>query len=201
MVKMRQQLEYLQAELCARGGVSFDEMQVSEHFDCMKGRFLTIESRAWSFYTFPFNDFHTLICWMALWVFHYYAIFRKEFDCGWGMQALKDRIAWLEATNEELSRELNECQNRGGIMKQHEVEVKVFNVSIIVLSAACESMVLKKGYALQLSGNGTLKNEGLKRGLQSMESSDYQMSDSSIFLYISQLASHYIDNISRKKKC
>lgn len=33
MVKMRQQLEYLQAELCARGGgVSFDEIQVSASF-------------------------------------------------------------------------------------------------------------------------------------------------------------------------
>lgn len=30
MLKMRQQLEFLQAELCARGGgVSFDEIQVS----------------------------------------------------------------------------------------------------------------------------------------------------------------------------
>ncbi|KAL0368983.1 UNVERIFIED_CONTAM: Kinesin-like protein KIN-4A [Sesamum calycinum] len=55
MLKMRQQLEYLQAELCARsGGVSFDEIQ-----------------------------------------------------------ALKDRIAQLEATNEDLSRELNEFRNRG----------------------------------------------------------------------------------------
>lgn len=28
MLKMRQQLEYLQAELCARGGGSADEIQV-----------------------------------------------------------------------------------------------------------------------------------------------------------------------------
>ncbi|XP_051150955.1 kinesin-like protein KIN-4A isoform X2 [Andrographis paniculata] len=95
MVKMRQQLEYLQAELCARNGVSFDQMQ-----------------------------------------------------------ALKDRIAWLEATNEELSRELNECHNRGGVAKQDEVEAKA-------------------------NGNGVVKSEGLKRALQSMESSDYQMSDCS----------------------
>ncbi|KAK4434404.1 Kinesin-like protein KIN-4A [Sesamum alatum] len=96
MLKMRQQLEYLQAELCARsGGVSFDEIQ-----------------------------------------------------------ALKDRIAQLEATNEDLSRELNEFRNRGAAMEQYPAETK-----------AC--------------GNGAVKSEGLKRGLQSMESSDYQMSDSS----------------------
>ncbi|KAK6115930.1 hypothetical protein DH2020_008199 [Rehmannia glutinosa] len=97
MLKMRQQLEYLQAELCARGGgVSFDEIQV-----------------------------------------------------------LKDRISWLEATNEELSRELNEFRNRSGCMEQYEAETKV-----------CES--------------GVIKSEGLKRGLQSMESSDYQMSEGSV---------------------
>ncbi|KAK4490381.1 hypothetical protein RD792_001057 [Penstemon davidsonii] len=96
MLKMRQQVEYLQAELCARGGgVSFDEIQV-----------------------------------------------------------LKDRIAWLEATNEELFRKLNEFRNRdgGGAIEQYETNSKVH----------------------------PMKSEGLKRGLQSIESSsDYQMSDSS----------------------
>ncbi|PIN26145.1 Kinesin-like protein [Handroanthus impetiginosus] len=96
MLKMRQQLEFLQAELCARGGgVSFDEMQV-----------------------------------------------------------LRDRIARLEATNEELTQELSQFRNRGGAMEQYEAEPKV-------------------------SGNGATKSEGLKRGLQSMESSDCQMSESS----------------------
>ncbi|KAL0360918.1 UNVERIFIED_CONTAM: Kinesin-like protein KIN-4A [Sesamum radiatum] len=96
MLKMRQQLEYLQAELCARGGgVSFDEIQV-----------------------------------------------------------LRERIAWLEATNEELCRELNEFRKRGGVIEPHEVTPKV-------------------------GGIGATKSEGLKRGLQSMESCDYQMSESS----------------------
>ncbi|KAI3460205.1 hypothetical protein Pfo_016868 [Paulownia fortunei] len=96
MLKLRQQLEYLQAELCARGGgVSFDEIQV-----------------------------------------------------------LKDKVAWLEATNEELSRELSEFRNRGGAMEQYEAEPKVRE-------------------------SGVIKGDGLKRGLQSMESSDYQMSESS----------------------
>ncbi|GFP83474.1 chromosome-associated kinesin kif4 [Phtheirospermum japonicum] len=84
MLKMRQQLEYLQAELCARGGgVSFDEIQV-----------------------------------------------------------LKNRVAWLEANNEELSRELNGFRNRSGCMEQHETEIKAYE-------------------------RGAIKSEGLKRGLQS----------------------------------
>ncbi|KAG6400314.1 hypothetical protein SASPL_137140 [Salvia splendens] len=96
MLKMRQQLEFLQAELCARGGgVSFDEIQV-----------------------------------------------------------LKDRIAWLEATNEELCRELNEFRTRGSSIEQYTDNMKV-------------------------GTNGAMKSEGLKRGLQSIESSDYQMSESS----------------------
>ncbi|GER40195.1 kinesin-like protein [Striga asiatica] len=94
MLKMRQQLEYLQAELCARGGgVSFDEIQV-----------------------------------------------------------LKNRITWLEATNEELSKELNLFRNGSDCMKQHEAEIKAYE-------------------------GGAIKGEGLKRGLQSMESSDYKMSE------------------------
>ncbi|XP_051124233.1 kinesin-like protein KIN-4A isoform X2 [Andrographis paniculata] len=97
MLKMRQQLEYLQAELCARnGGVSFDDIQI-----------------------------------------------------------LKDKIAWLEATNEELCRELNEFRNNGsGAIDQYKVTTKI-------------------------SGAGAMKSEGLKRGLQSIESCDYQMSEGS----------------------
>ncbi|KAL2498234.1 Kinesin-like protein FRA1 [Abeliophyllum distichum] len=95
MLKMRQQLEYLQAELCTRaGGVSSDEVQV-----------------------------------------------------------LKNRIAWLEATNEELCRELNEYRNRRSGIEQCDADANV----------GC---------------NFSVKSEELKRGLQSMESSDYQMSES-----------------------
>ncbi|KAL8487529.1 hypothetical protein ACS0TY_024002 [Phlomoides rotata] len=93
MLKMRQQLEFLQAELCARGGgVSFDEIQV-----------------------------------------------------------LKDRIAWLEATNEDLSRELGQVRNKGDPVEQYEAKTKVFEIT---------------------------KSECLKRGLQSTESPDHQMSES-----------------------
>ncbi|XP_057490138.1 kinesin-like protein KIN-4A [Actinidia eriantha] len=94
MLKMRQQLEYLQAELCARGGgVSSDEIQV-----------------------------------------------------------LKERIAWLEATNEDLCRELHEYRSRCAVTEQCETDI-------------------------QVGGNCSMKNEGLKRGLQSIDSCDYQMSE------------------------
>ncbi|KAL1345041.1 hypothetical protein HN51_053078 [Arachis hypogaea] len=59
MLKMRQQLEYLQAELCARSGNSSEEVQV-----------------------------------------------------------LKERIAWLEATNEDLCRELHEYRSRCSVVGQ-----------------------------------------------------------------------------------
>ncbi|KZV41647.1 hypothetical protein F511_25796 [Dorcoceras hygrometricum] len=95
MTRMRQQLEFLQAELCARGGVSFNDMQ-----------------------------------------------------------GLKDRIAFLEATNDELSRELNEFRSRSTSYELYEADSKVY-------------------------GNGLIKSEGLKRGLQRMESSDYEMNESS----------------------
>ncbi|KAL3514457.1 hypothetical protein ACH5RR_027174 [Cinchona calisaya] len=95
MLKMRQQLELLQAELFARGGGnSPDEIQV-----------------------------------------------------------LRERIAWLEANNEELCRELHEYRSRCFLTEQCETNAK-------------------------LSSSFSVKSEGLKRGLQSMESSDYQMSES-----------------------
>ncbi|XP_004291081.1 PREDICTED: chromosome-associated kinesin KIF4A [Fragaria vesca subsp. vesca] len=94
MLKMRQQLEYLQAELCARGGgSSSDEMQV-----------------------------------------------------------LKERIAWLEAANEDLCRELHEYRNKCTVEDQWD-----------------------KG--AQDASPCSVKTDGLKRGLQSIESADYQMGE------------------------
>ncbi|KAI9106916.1 hypothetical protein K1719_022444 [Acacia pycnantha] len=61
MLKMRQQLEYLQAELCTRSGGSSEEVQV-----------------------------------------------------------LKERIAWLEAANEDLCRELHEYRSRCSVVEQCE---------------------------------------------------------------------------------
>ncbi|KAE8037365.1 hypothetical protein FH972_009958 [Carpinus fangiana] len=94
MLKMRQQLEYLQAELCARtGGSSSDEVQV-----------------------------------------------------------LKERIAWLEAANEDLCRELHEYRSRCTGAEQYETDSQDGSICPV-------------------------KSDGLKRGLHSMESSDYQMGE------------------------
>ncbi|GAB4852240.1 Kinesin-like protein KIN-4A [Ancistrocladus abbreviatus] len=94
MIKMRQQVEYLQAELCARGGgASSNEVQV-----------------------------------------------------------LKERITWLEAANDDLRQELN--QHRNG----------------------CSAVDSCDKYA-QDGDMCVAKSDGLKRGLQSMESSDYQMGE------------------------
>ncbi|XP_059634210.1 kinesin-like protein KIN-4A isoform X2 [Cornus florida] len=94
MLKMRQQLEFLQAELCARGGgASSGEVQV-----------------------------------------------------------LKERIAWLEATNEDLCRELHEYRSKCAATEQCEMDDQVVDTC-------------------------SVKSEGLKRGLQSIDSSDYQMGE------------------------
>ncbi|KAB2082684.1 hypothetical protein ES319_A05G213900v1 [Gossypium barbadense] len=94
MLKMRQQLEHLQAELCARGGS--DEVQV-----------------------------------------------------------LKERIAWLEAANEDLCQELQEFRSRCTIVDQRETDAQD--------GSPC-----------------SVKSDGLKRNLHSIESSDYQMGETMI---------------------
>ncbi|EEF52364.1 Kinesin heavy chain, putative [Ricinus communis] len=94
MLRMRQQLEYLQAELCARGGgSSSDEVQV-----------------------------------------------------------LKERIAWLEAANEDLCRELHEYRSRCTAVEQRETDAQDGSTCYV-------------------------KTDGLKRSLQSIESTDYQMGE------------------------
>ncbi|KAH9758156.1 kinesin-like protein KIN-4A [Citrus sinensis] len=94
MLKMRQQLEFLQAELCARGGgSSSDEVQV-----------------------------------------------------------LKERIAWLEAANEDLCRELHEYRSRCTDVEQRETDAQD--------GSPCP-----------------LKSDGLKRSLNSIEQTDYQMGE------------------------
>ncbi|PPD92410.1 hypothetical protein GOBAR_DD10654 [Gossypium barbadense] len=98
MLKMRQQLEHLQAELCARGGS--DEVQV-----------------------------------------------------------LKERIAWLEAANEDLCQELQEFRSRCTIVDQRETDAQ---------------------FLLQDGSPCSVKSDGLKRNLHSIESSDYQMGETMI---------------------
>ncbi|KAI7755406.1 hypothetical protein M8C21_005574 [Ambrosia artemisiifolia] len=115
MLKMRQQLEFLQAELCARGGDS------------------TVE-----------------------------------------VQALRERIAWLEATNQDLRRELHEYRMRGGAIDQSE------KVSAKVADSFC------------------MKNEGLKRGVQSVDSSDYPMSESGDSGAIEEAAAKELEHTLRQ---
>ncbi|KAF2283754.1 hypothetical protein GH714_014887 [Hevea brasiliensis] len=92
--QMRQQLKYLQAELCARGGgAPSDEVQV-----------------------------------------------------------LKERIAWLEATNEDLSRELHEYRSCCAVVEHCEIDSQ-------------------EGHAY------SSKSDRLKRDFQSMDSSDFQMDE------------------------
>ncbi|KAI3522183.1 hypothetical protein L1887_11665 [Cichorium endivia] len=96
MLKMRQQLECLQAELCARGGGGS-----------------SVE-----------------------------------------LQVLRERIAWLEATNQDLCRELHVYRSRGIAIDHSEMDTKG-------------------------DDSFSIENEGIKRGLQSsVDSSDYQMSES-----------------------
>ncbi|PPD80029.1 hypothetical protein GOBAR_DD23034 [Gossypium barbadense] len=92
MQKMRQQLQYLQAELCARGG--------------------------------PTSD----------------------------IQTLKERITWLEATNEDLRRELHEYR------------------SLRAVAECCET-------GAQESHSCFVKIDGHKRAIQSMDLPDYQMDE------------------------
>lgn len=64
MLKMRQQLEFLQAELCARGGgVSFDELQVNSMFHVVNeppnALLVDLLNTAWHFsphFTFVLRD-------------------------------------------------------------------------------------------------------------------------------------------------
>ncbi|KAG6784489.1 hypothetical protein POTOM_010185 [Populus tomentosa] len=93
MLKMRQQLEYLQAELFARGGCSSDEVQV-----------------------------------------------------------FKERIAWLEAANEDLCRELHDYRSRCTAVEQRETDAQDGSIC-------------------------SVKTDGLKRSLHSIESPDYQMGE------------------------
>ncbi|XP_038985794.1 kinesin-like protein KIN-4A isoform X2 [Phoenix dactylifera] len=95
MQRMRQQIEYLQAELlCARGGGAASD----------------------------------------------------------GIQALKERISWLESTNDNLCRELYEYRSHFAHTEHCETDV-------------------------QKGGNCFVKAEGLKRSLKSMDSFDYQMDE------------------------
>ncbi|CAK7337713.1 unnamed protein product [Dovyalis caffra] len=110
MQQMRQQLRYLQTELCARGvGATSDEVQV-----------------------------------------------------------LRERIAWLEATNDDLSRKLHEYRSRCAITEQCEIDAFEGHFS-------------------------SAKSDGLKRNFQSMDSSEYHMDEA-----ISGDSSGEIDEVTKE---
>ncbi|XP_041003959.1 kinesin-like protein KIN-4A isoform X7 [Juglans microcarpa x Juglans regia] len=66
------------------------------------------------------------------------------------VQVLKDRIGWLEATNRNIFQELHEYRSRCGIIQQDEIDAQEIQI-------------------------GITKSDGLKRGFQSMDLSDYQI--------------------------
>ncbi|KAJ9170656.1 hypothetical protein P3X46_018748 [Hevea brasiliensis] len=68
------------------------------------------------------------------------------------VQVLKERIAWLEATNDELSRELHEYCSHCAVVEQCEIDSQ-------------------EGHAY------SSKSDRLKRDFQSMDSSDFQMDE------------------------
>ncbi|XP_058765816.1 kinesin-like protein KIN-4A [Vicia villosa] len=94
MQQMRQQLKYLQAELCSRGGGSVDEVQV-----------------------------------------------------------LREKIAWLEETNEELCRELHKYRSRSSLAERCDIHETVGNIYL-------------------------MKNNGLERRFTSSELSDHLVAGS-----------------------
>ncbi|KAL2344045.1 hypothetical protein Fmac_005330 [Flemingia macrophylla] len=91
MQQMRQQLKYLQAELCSRGGAPADEVRV-----------------------------------------------------------LKERISWLEATNEDLYKELHEYRSKCAFVERCEVDEPDGPIYL-------------------------MKTDGLERRFQSLDSSDHPM--------------------------
>ncbi|XP_012079285.1 kinesin-like protein KIN-4A [Jatropha curcas] len=83
---------------------------------------------------------------------------------------LNERIAWLEAANEDLSRELHEYRSRCAVVDQCEIDAQA-----------------QEGHAY------FAKSDGLKRDFQSMDSSDYQMGES-----ISGESSEEIDEAAKE---
>lgn len=133
---------------------------------------------------------------------------------------LKERIAWLEAANEDLCRELHEYRSKFNASEHFERDSQVcarhhffeshlgqfcftqllfmnFNLDSFVLLYNCvDKLILNgchigyginfqldnvhntsKNVLFQDSSTCSVKSEGLKRGLQSVESADYQMGE------------------------
>ena len=100
MIKMRQQLEYLQAELSLRnGGTSCAELQVCSYSRIQENiRSIKVKSESVMM-----------------------------------MQALKERIACLETTNEDLCRELHQYRSRYAGVEHSEKDFKDIQAVMIKL--------------------------------------------------------------------
>ncbi|XP_071724026.1 kinesin-like protein KIN-4A [Rutidosis leptorrhynchoides] len=68
------------------------------------------------------------------------------------VQVLKEKITWLEATNGDLCRELHKYRSRRAIAEHYETDSEEDHISLS-------------------------KSDGLKRGFQSIDASDYQMAE------------------------
>ncbi|KAK9112692.1 hypothetical protein Scep_020211 [Stephania cephalantha] len=68
------------------------------------------------------------------------------------VQVLRERISWLETNNADLRRELHEFHSRCAVVEQCDIDS-------------------------QEDGSCFMKSDGLKRGLQNVDSSDYQMTE------------------------
>ncbi|KAK9109273.1 hypothetical protein Sjap_017333 [Stephania japonica] len=69
------------------------------------------------------------------------------------VQVLRERISWLETNNADLRRELHEFRSRCAVVEQCDIDS-------------------------QEDGSCLMKSDSLKRGLQNVDSSDYQMTES-----------------------
>ncbi|XP_030496212.1 kinesin-like protein KIN-4A isoform X1 [Cannabis sativa] len=75
------------------------------------------------------------------------------------IQVLKERIVWLEAANEDLCRELHEYRSKCTVAEQHDRDAQDGTATTTTASTCM------------------LRSESLKRGLQRIDSADYQITE------------------------
>ncbi|KAF1872380.1 hypothetical protein Lal_00016678 [Lupinus albus] len=120
MQQMRQQLKYLQDELCARGRAPSDELRV-----------------------------------------------------------LRQRIAWLEATNENLCRKLHEYHSRCAFVGRSDIDELVLTRNSLVVGGSLVAVWSNKWVSEPMVGHIYLdKTDGVERHVQSSHSYDLPMAES-----------------------
>lgn len=96
MQRMRQQLSFLQAELCARGGEAQSDQILVPDFCQTQWRTCELVDSS--------SEYIKLLV----------------------LQVLKEKVAWLEASNEDLCRKLHEYRSRCAVIEQCEIDAQVF---------------------------------------------------------------------------